>query len=728
MTDKNDAHETVGEKDAQFAMKPEELVRVMDDFSRLLTKIKRYNPHVDLKLIRKAFRYAATAHAGQYRKSGQPFIYHGIQTCAILADLNLDSTTLACGLLHDVVEDTRVTLEDVEKNFGKEVRVIIAGLTKIAELHFQSPQEEQAENFRNMLLHIAKDVRVIIVKFADRLHNMRTLRYLPAAKRKEISRETMDVYAPLAHRFGMYNIKRELEDYSFRWLQPREYREVKKSVKEFTEESNVYFKSFIKPIKQRLADAGINNAIQWRLKHLYSIYRKMKRDNKGVEQIYDIFAVRVIVDEVEDCYHTFGIIHDMFSPVVERIKDFIAVPKNNMYQSLHTTVFASERRMIEVQIRTQEMHEIAESGIAAHWRYKEGKVETDKIDDYMSWVREMIEMQRETPDADEFLSNFKLDLETDEIFVFTPKGDVKRLPAGATALDFAFALHSEIGLHCSGVKVDKRMVSLDTVLSGNQWIEVFTNANKKPNPNWLDFLKTTKARSYVRRWINRQRRNESRELAIDMLGKIEKEIERKLTEKDKRSLLDKYHQNDWDHLLVALGSGSISPHSLRNFFGIGDKQKRDKTHPVSRNAAGVTIQGVGNLMVSYAKCCKPVPGDEIVGFVSRGRGVVIHRADCHNVGQDQERAIAVDWQPPKDSAFVACIRVEGTDRDFFLRDVIDVISSAGLSIIDANISTPEGLTVDDIDVKVTSLKDLDRVMKLLRQVKGVNSVSRHDRE
>ena len=411
----NDGKKGAKKTSGRFAIEPVELVEVMDEFTRLLRSIERYNPHVDRELIKHALRFAAVAHAGQYRRSGKPFIYHGIQTAGILADLHLDSVMIACGILHDVVEDTTITLEDVRDEFGEEIETIIAGLTKIASLQLKSPEEQQAENFRKMFLYIAKDIRTVLVKFADRLHNMRTLRFLPAAKRRRISHETLEVFAPLAHRFGIYTIKRELEDHSFRWLHPGEYREVKNAMKRFGEDRDDYLERFINPVKDSLGSENIEHTIQYRLKQLYSVYRKMIRDKISINEIFDIYAIRIIVDTISECYHTLVIIHSIFTPIVARIKDFIATPKFNMYQSLHTTVIGPGGRMVEVQIRTNEMHQTAETGIAAHWRYKEGKVKADDIDSYMVWLRKMVDWQSGTPEAKEFLHELKMDLFQDEI-------------------------------------------------------------------------------------------------------------------------------------------------------------------------------------------------------------------------------------------------------------------------------------------------------------------------
>ena len=713
----------------KFAIEPAELVEVMDDFSRLLKRIEKYNPHVDRELIKRALRFAAVAHAGQRRRSGKPFIHHGIHTAGILADLHMDSVMIACGLLHDVIEDTEVTEKDVEREFGTEIANIIAGLTKIAGMQLMNAEERQAENFRKMILYTAKDVRVVLVKFADRLHNMRTLRFLPAEKRRLIARETLEVFAPLAHRFGIYTIKRELDDRSFRWLHPKEYRAIKTMSRRFMLEREDYLEQFIEPIRERLDTEDINHQIQWRVKHLYSIFRKMQRDEKNLSEIYDIYAIRIVVSSISECYHTLGIIHSMYTPVIDRIKDFIATPKFNMYQSLHTTVSSPVGRMVEVQIRTRDMHNTAETGIAAHWRYKEGRVEPDEIDSYMVWLRKMVDWQKGAPEAKEFMHEFKLDLFQDEIFVFTPRGELIRLPSGAICLDFAFALHTEIGLHCSGAKVNSKFVTLDTVLISGEWVEILTNPSKKPAQGWLKIVKTAKARSVIRRWIKRQHLDESRELGLDMIAKIEKQLNRKLSKMDHSRLVDKYHQRNWEQFLARLGSGDLSLHSLKNHLGLGEVRPKGKPRRVKDDAA-VSVQGMANLLVSFAQCCKPLPGDDIIGFVTRGRGVVVHRTDCPNIrdlGEDMERAMHMDWQTEGEVSFVASIRVEALDRKHLLSDITSTIAKSKCDIRSAQITTSDDMAIDDFDVDVKSLADLEVLMNEIRRVKDVNRVIRLDK-
>jgi GTP pyrophosphokinase len=723
-----DRREQVSGNPAGYTIAPSEMVEVVDEFSKLLEKIELYNPHVDKDLIRRALRFAAIAHAGQRRASGKPFIYHGIQTADILADLHLDSVMIACGLMHDVVEDTKITIGDVRREFGDEIAVIIEGLTKISELKLKSPEEQQAENFRKMILYSAKDVRTILVKFADRLHNMRTLEFLSPEKRNAIAHETLEVFAPLAHRFGVNTIKTELEDLSFRWLYPKEYQRIQNALQNTIAQRDAYLSEFLEPVKKRLTEEKIAHQIQWRLKHLYSIYRKMTRDNKSLDEIYDIFAIRVVVNSISDCYFTLGIIHSMFTPVVERIKDFIATPKFNMYRSLHTTVVGPGGRMVEVQIRTQEMHQTAETGIAAHWRYKEGKVEPDEIDSYMEWLRRVVDWQSKTPEASEFMHELKMDLFQDEIFVFTPKGDLIQLPTGATPVDFAFALHTEIGMHCAGAKVNGRIIPLDTKLSSGQWVDIITSPNKYPNPNWLNTVQTAKARSHIRRWMKRQRDEESNALGADMILKIEKMRGEKLTDADKDELIKKYYQRNWEMFIRSLGAGDISIHSLHNHFGLAEK-KAEKKPTLIRTPAGVSIQGMENLLVSFAKCCKPLPGDDIVGFVTRGRGMVIHRSDCENIKNmltDADRTIQVSWEPRDGILFVASIRVEAVNRKSLLSDITSAMARSNCNIRSASIATRDDIAIDDFDVDVRDLSDLYDLMKEVRKVKGVNSVTRLD--
>lgn len=714
---------------SSFTIEPVELVEVIDEFSKLLEKIELYNPHVNKELIKKALRFAAIAHAGQRRLSGKPFIYHGIQTAEILADLHLDSVMIACGILHDVVEDTKISIKDVENEFGKEIGNIIAGLTNIAGLKLKSWEEQQAENFRRMILHTAKDLRTVIVKFADRLHNMRTLEFLIPENRERIAHETLEVFAPLAHRFGIYTIKTELEDLSYKWLYPDEYFSLKEKIERTHKERDDYLELFLAPIIKRLNGDGIENQVQKRLKHIYSISRKMAIDGKDIDSIYDIFAVRIIVDTVSECYHTLGAIHSIYTPIVMRIKDFIATPKFNMYQSLHTTVVGINGRMVEVQIRTHEMHETAETGIAAHWRYKEGKVKSDEIDSYTTWLRRVVDWQKGTPEASEFMHEFKMDLFQDEVFVFTPKGDLIQLPEGSTPVDFAFALHSEIGLHCSGVKINGRIAPLDAEIHSGQWVEILTNKNKTPNPEWLHTVKTAKARSLIRRWIKRQHYEESKNLGFNMISKIEKQLGVKFSDVEREKLITRYHQRTWDQFLAGLGSGDISLHSVRNFFGLTPKIKRGKQIQEKKAPLGVSIQGLDNLLINYANCCKPLPGDDVVGYVTRGRGLVIHRSDCENIKnlvEDDERIVQANWEAIEDMFFVASIRVEASNRKGLLADITSVISKTNCDIRSAQATTKDGIAVDDFDVDVKNLTDLKKLMNEIRDVKGVTKVKRLD--
>ncbi|MFC1573818.1 RelA/SpoT family protein [Candidatus Latescibacterota bacterium] len=720
---------TSKKKTGSFVIEPVELIEVIDEFEKLLNKISLYNPHVDEELIKKALRFAAVAHSGQRRMSGMPFIYHGIQTAGILADLHLDSVMIACGILHDILEDTKVTIKEIRSEFGDEITDIIEGLTKIAALKLKSPEVQQAENFRKMILSTARDIRTILVKFADRLHNMRTLEFLPEERRIRIAHETLEVFSPLAHRFGVNMIKTELEDLSFRWLHEKEYKEIQKSLELIEKKRNTNIEIFLKPIEKRLKKENIDYKIHWRLKNIYSIYSKILRTNQGVEDIYDIFAMRVIVNSVVDCYHTFGIIHALFTPVVARIKDFIATPKFNMYQSLHTTVIGPKGGMVEIQIRTHEMHETAESGVAAHWRYKEGKVEDDEIDSYMEWLRKFVDWQSETPEAKEFMHELKLDLYQDEIFVFTPKGDLIQLPSGSTPVDFAFALHTEIGFHCAGAKVNGKMVTLDKVLKSSETVDILTNPNKQPSPGWLNAVKTAKARSLIRRWIKRQHYDESHALGLDMLSKIEKNKGSKINEKERKKLVEKYHQRNWDQFVANLGTGDVSLHSVQNFFGLTEKHRRGKPHAVADKKPGVSIQGMGNLLISFANCCKPLPGDDIIGFVSRGRGLVVHRSSCENVINNPdniERAIHIQWEPGDNMFFVASIRIEAANRKSLLSDISSVIAKFNCNIRSANISTKDDIALEDFDVDVKDLSDLQKLMNEIRKIKGVIQVRRLD--
>src|SRR4051812_14200930 len=591
---------------------------------------------LDRDMLVRAYRFSEIAHRGQVRNSGDPYITHSVEVAKILAELGLDTVTVSAGLLHDVVEDTDIGIAEVEKEFGKEIAAIVDGLTKIAKLPSGgSNQDRQVESYRKLLLSIAKDARVIIVKLADRLHNMRTLDFLPPEKRRRIAQETRDLYAPLAHRFGMAKLRWELEDLAFKHLETDEYKSLAKKVAQKRGEREALVKQLREPLERELARAGIKNVeVTGRPKHLWSIYKKMKQRDKPYEEIFDLLAIRVLVDTVPDCYHALGVIHDGYTPVQERIKDYIAQPKSNGYQSLHTTVFGPGRQLYEIQIRTKTMHRTADFGIAAHWLYKEEAKSADELDRHLTWFRQILELQLDAKTPDEFLEFLKLDLYADEIFVFTPNGDVIQLPKGATPIDFAFAVHSQVGVHCAGAKINGRISPLSRPLRNSEQVEIITSPTARPSRDWLAHVRTGRARHRIRQWLRHEEHSSSVKLGQEIL---ERELKRRrLARPDDAALTTAARAlslSDATHLYASIGQGDVNVGlALKHLFP--DYVEREPAKPTLverlvdrvRGTKGVRIQGVDGLMVRYAQCCQPVPGDPVTGYVTRGRGVSIHRA------------------------------------------------------------------------------------------------------
>ena len=704
--------------------------------SALLTDVKTYTRTADPDFITHAYRFSEMAHKDQSRKSGSPYLEHCVEVARILAGLHLDSATIAAGLLHDVVEDTKITIEQVREEFGEEIAGLVDGVTKIGGLTFHSREEQQAENFRKMLLSMAKDIRVILIKFADRLHNMRTLEHLGHEKARMIARETVDVYAPLAHRFGISKIKWELEDLSLKYLNAEVYRELEAKITETREERQRYIKEVETPLMKELKKAGMKAQIYGRVKHFYSIYEKMKRRNLPFEEIQDQLAVRIIVPTVRDCYHALGVVHTLYTPVRDRFDDYIATPKSNMYQSLHTTVVGPHGKMVEIQIRTREMHRIAEEGIAAHWLYKEGKEKEDDLDQHMRWVRQLVDWQVETPDPREFLEALKFDLFQAEVFIFTPRGDLLRLPRGSTPIDFAFAVHSEVGYHCSGARINGRFVPLSTPLKSGDTVEIVTSPSQKPNQDWLNLVKTPRAKSKIRGWLREQFHEQSVKLGEDIL---ERELKRaRMRRKPKEELLgvaQDFGFFDISGLYAALGSGDLSVLQVIHKL-VPQREQRAKESLVSkvierarRSPSGVRIEGMDDLMVQLAKCCHPLPGDHIVGFVTRGRGITVHRTDCPNRVQfmgEFHRRVPVQWHVTKDQRFLTSITVLAEDRKGLLGDLSEAISHTDTNIQSARAETGDGRALTIFVLEVGNLQQLRRVMKRVRRVRGVVSVDRMD--
>ena len=695
---------------------------------------------LDRDLLARAYRFSEAAHRGQVRNSGDPYITHCVDVAKILADLQLDSITVASGLIHDVVEDTKVTVADVEREFGKDIAAIVDGLTKIAKLPTSGSQEErQVESYRKLLLSIAKDARVIIVKLADRLHNMRTLEWLPPEKRRRIAQETRDLYAPLAHRFGMARLRWELEDLSFKHLETEGYKALAKQVATKRAEREELIRQMREPLERALTRAGIKNFdVTGRPKHLWSIYKKMKTRERPYEEIYDLLAIRVLVESVPDCYHALGIIHEAFTPLQERIKDYIAQPKSNGYQSLHTTVFGPGRQLFEIQIRTREMHRTADYGIAAHWRYKEDESGKDDLDSRLQWFRQVLELQMDAKTPDEFLEFLKLDLYQDEIFVFTPTGDVIQLPKGATPIDFAFAVHTEVGQHCAGAKVNNRIAPLSRPLRNSETVEIITSASARPTRDWLAHVRTGRARHKIRQVLRRDAEQSAEKLGVEIL---EREIKKRRLAKPDEAALQRgavaMGLLNGQHLLASIGQGDINVvQAIKQIYPETAEVEPPKPNVFDRfvdrmrGTKGVRIQGVDGLMVRYAQCCQPVPGDPVVGYVTRGRGVSIHRADCPNLlllAHEPERRLEIDWQEAEGERFVVRLAIEANDRRSLYADIAGAVSSTGTDIRSMDLHSTDGRVNGSVIVEVENLAHLEKIIKATRKVKGITDVARRER-
>ena len=698
---------------------------------------------LDRELLLRAYRYSARAHTGQKRRSGEDYVVHCVQVARILADLQLDSTTIAAGLIHDVVEDTAITVPDVEREFGPEIAQIVDGLTKIGNLPFTSKEERQAETYRKLLLSVARDARVIIIKLADRLHNMRTLDWMPDDKKRLIAQETRDIYAPLAHRFGMAKVRWELEDLAFKFLESEDYRTLARQVSTRRGEREELIAQMAQPLKERFDIAGLHDAdVSGRPKHLWSIWNKMQKRNKPYEEIFDLLAIRVLVDSIPDCYHALGVIHEKWKPVQERIKDYIAQPKSNGYQSLHTTVFGPGRQLFEIQIRTREMHQTADYGIAANWLYKEGSKEQGDLDRHLAWFRQVLEFQLDTKSPDEFLEFLKLDLYQDEIFVFTPTGDVVQLPKGATPIDFAFAVHTAVGLRCQGAKVNGKITPLSRPLKNSETIEILTSPSAKPSRDWLAHVRTSRARAKIRQHLRQEEQVTSQKLGREIL---ERELRRRRLGKVSDDLLNGVARGlgltDAVHVLAAIGQGEIQTLSVIKalFPTVDEAAEPAKPSVIERlvdkvrgtgNDRGVRIHGVDGVMVRYAQCCQPVPGDEVVGYVTRGRGVSIHRADCPNLlplAHEPERRLEIDWQEKFGERFIVRLAMEGTDRRGLYADVASAVSSTGTDIRQMDLKAVDGRAVGAMMVEVENLQHLQQIVKAVRRVKGISDVARRER-
>ena len=710
------------------------------DLPGLAEALEPYAERLDLALIERAYRFSAAAHHGQVRLSGDEAVSHGIAVARILVEQHLDSVSVACGLLHDVIEDTEVRLEDLEREFGGEVASIVDGLTKLSTITFRSTAEEQVENYRKLLVSVAKDARVIIIKLADRLHNMRTLEHLPEEKQGRIALETRELYAALSHRFGMAGIKAELEDLAFKFLEPEEYKALARKVQAKRAEREGLVERMREPLRRELLKAGIGEVeVTGRPKHLWSIYKKIIKRGVPFEEIFDLMAIRVLVNSVPDCYHALGVIHARWTPLQERIKDYIAQPKSNGYQSLHTTIFGPGGHLFEIQIRTREMHETAEFGIAAHWLYKEGRLQDD-LDRHLRWFRQLLEHQQDAHTPEEFLEFLKIDLYQDEIFVFTPEGDVKQLPKGATPIDFAFAVHTEVGYRCQGAKVNGRIAPLHRQLRNGETVEILTAPTARPSRDWLAHVRTGRARQKIRQWLRQEEATASVAIGQEIL---DRELRRRrLSKPGDEALLGAataLNFPDRGHLEAALGRGDVSVRQVvAALFPDLPREEAVPSKPGAigrlvqrmRVGKGVRIQGVDGLMVRYSACCQPVPGDPVTGYVTRGRGISIHRVDCPNLlalGDEPERRLDLDWQESEGEVFTVRLALAGEDRRGLYADVCTAVSQAGTNIQSVELASGEGGMTGSVVVQVENLTHLNKVIKAIRRVKGVVEVRRRDR-
>ena len=728
-------------------------------YNKLIETIRQYHPSSDLSDIERAYKVAKEAHEGQFRKSGEPYIIHPLCVAIILAELELDKESIIAGLLHDVVEDTVMTSEDVAREFGDEVALLVDGVTKLTQLNYQHDKiEVQAENLRKMFLAMAKDIRVIMIKLADRLHNMRTLQYMRPEKQQEKARETMDIYAPIAMRLGISKIKVELDDLSMKYLMPDTYNDLVKQVDINRPGREAFIKSIIKEVGMHISNAGIEAEIDGRVKHFFSIYRKMVNQNKTLDQIYDIFAVRIKVDTVKDCYAALGVIHEMYKPIPGRFKDYIAMPKPNMYQSLHTTLIASNGQPFEVQIRTYEMHRIAEYGIAAHWKYKEGKTgESDKSEEAkLSWLRQILEWQRDMSDNKEFLSSIKNDLNlfSDSVYCFTPTGDVKTLPAGSNPIDFAYSIHSAVGNKMVGARVNGKLVNIDYEIKNGDRIEIITSQNSKgPSRDWLSMVKSTQARNKINQWFKQELKEDNIIKGKELISNYCKSKGIVLSEINKPEFVEKalrkYGYKDWNAVLAAVGHGALKEGQIVNKLNeeyqktkkaeITDKQVLDsivaseskEKEKEKKGKGGIVVKGIHDVAVRFSKCCNPVPGDEIVGFVTRGRGISIHRTDCVNIlnfpANERARLIEAEWEQTenKDEKYSAEINIYAGNRKGLIVDISRLFTEANIDVrfMNSRVNKKQLATIN-LGFVVSGKEELNRLIDNLRKIDGVTDIER----
>lgn len=718
----------------------------------VIAKKKQLTKRVDSKQIMKAYNYAVEHHGEQKRRSGEPYIIHPINVAYILATVGLDEATICAALLHDVVEDTDATDEDLRREFGEEVADMVAGVTKLGTMQFATVEERQVEDYRKMFLAMGRDIRVIIIKLADRLHNMRTLKFLKRDRQIANAKETMEIYAPLANRLGLYSIKWELEDLGFKYLYPEEYHELVEGINKKREERLKFIEKIMGDIRVQLKKQRIEAEVTGRAKHLYSIYRKMKRDNKTLDQIYDLFALRILVSSVKDCYSALGIVHELYSPMPGRFKDYIAVPKPNMYQSIHTTLLGEKGTPFEVQIRTYDMHRIAEYGIAAHWAYKEasyfGKKQSVKVEeDKLAWLRESLEWQKDMQDPQEFLDTLKTELFEDEVYVFTPKGAIKVLPRGATSIDFAYSIHAEIGHKMTGCKINSKMMPIITPLKSGDIVEIITSDNSKgPSRDWLKFVKSTSAKNKINSWFKKEQKNENIEKGKELIEKEVKRIGFSHTELFKTEyiepMLDRYKYKNLDEMYAAVGFGTNSSgkvisrmlqeyrkeHQEENIEEKLEELNKLKNKKEKVSNSGVVVKGIDNCLVKLSKCCNPLPGDEIIGYITKGRGVSVHRKDCVNVESllsEENRIIDVKWYEEAKESYNVTIQVFANDRGGLLVDILNVVKDTKAKLLGVNTkTTKERIAIMDLNIEIENIEELNKLIKVIRKVDSVYEVRR----
>ena len=718
----------------------------------VISKKKETSRRVDTKLIMKAYNYAVEHHGDQKRRSGEPYIIHPLNVAYILAGVGLDEATICAALLHDVVEDTYATDADLRREFDDEIADMVAGVTKLETMQFTTVEEQQVEDYRKMFLAMGKDIRVIILKIADRLHNMRTLKYLKRDRQIANAKETMEIYAPLANRLGLYSMKWELEDLSFKYLYPEEYHELVEGINKKREERLKFIEKIMNDIRVQLKKQHIDAEVTGRAKHLYSIYRKMKRDNKTLDQIYDLFALRILVNSIKDCYAALGVVHEMYSPMPGRFKDYIAVPKPNMYQSIHTTLLGDKGTPFEVQIRTWDMHRVAEYGIAAHWAYKEasyfGKKQSVKVEeDKLAWLRESLEWQKDMQDPQEFLATLKTELFEDEVYVFTPKGAIKILPRNATPIDFAYSIHEEIGNHMTGCKINSKMMPIITPLQSGDIIEIITSDNSKgPSRDWLKFVKSTKAKNKINGWFKKAEKTENIEKGKDLIEKEIKRIGMSHADLFKQEYIDamlaRYKYKNLEDMYAAVGFGANSAakviakmlqeyrkeHQEEDIEEKMEELRKQKERKQKPSSSGVVVEGIDNCLVKLSKCCNPLPGDEIIGYITKGRGVSVHRKDCVNVKDlltEENRIIDVKWYEEAKENYNVTLEVLANDRKGLLVDILNTVKETKANLMGVSTkTTKERIAIMDIDLEVENIEELNKVIRNIKKVDSVYEVRR----